>query len=77
MALLLTLNSSLLVSVKYLSVTGTFSAERSGAEVGGGGTTRQVLRKKIMIRVYQPMTFVQTDKPIHLPGQTGNDHKCF
>ena len=28
--------------------------------------------RKVMIRVYQPMTFVQTDKPIYLPGQTGN-----
>lgn len=27
---------------------------------------------KVMIKVYQPMTFVQTDKPIYLPGQTGN-----
>ncbi len=25
-----------------------------------------------MIKVYQPITFVQTDKPIYLPGQTGN-----
>lgn len=28
--------------------------------------------RKVMIKVYQPMTFVQTDKPIYLPGQTGN-----
>uniref|UniRef100_A0A3Q3QX32 Uncharacterized protein n=1 Tax=Monopterus albus TaxID=43700 RepID=A0A3Q3QX32_MONAL len=28
--------------------------------------------RKVMIRVYQLMTFVQTDKPIYLPGQTGN-----
>lgn len=27
---------------------------------------------KVMIRVYKPLTFVQTDKPIYLPGQTGN-----
>ncbi|XP_023144578.2 alpha-2-macroglobulin-like [Amphiprion ocellaris] len=26
--------------------------------------------KNVLIRVYQPMTFVQTDKPIYLPGQT-------
>uniref|UniRef100_A0A3Q1K3Z3 Alpha-2-macroglobulin-like n=1 Tax=Anabas testudineus TaxID=64144 RepID=A0A3Q1K3Z3_ANATE len=26
--------------------------------------------RKVMIKVYQPMTFVQTDKPIYLPGQT-------
>ncbi len=28
--------------------------------------------RKVMIKVYQPITFVQTDKPIYLPGQTGN-----
>lgn len=28
--------------------------------------------RKVMIKIYQPMTFVQTDKPIYLPGQTGN-----
>uniref|UniRef100_A0A7N8XSC1 Alpha-2-macroglobulin-like n=1 Tax=Mastacembelus armatus TaxID=205130 RepID=A0A7N8XSC1_9TELE len=27
--------------------------------------------RKVMIKVYQPMTFVQTDKPLYLPGQTG------
>ncbi|XP_023256301.1 alpha-2-macroglobulin-like [Seriola lalandi dorsalis] len=26
--------------------------------------------RKVMIKAYQPMTFVQTDKPIYLPGQT-------
>ncbi|XP_033969253.1 alpha-2-macroglobulin-like [Trematomus bernacchii] len=26
--------------------------------------------RKVMIRSYQPMTFIQTDKPIYLPGQT-------
>lgn len=28
--------------------------------------------RKVMLRVYKPVTFVQTDKPIYLPGQTGN-----
>lgn len=28
--------------------------------------------RKVMIKVYQPVTFVQTDKPIYLPGQAGN-----
>uniref|UniRef100_A0A3Q1J895 Alpha-macroglobulin receptor-binding domain-containing protein n=1 Tax=Anabas testudineus TaxID=64144 RepID=A0A3Q1J895_ANATE len=28
--------------------------------------------RKVMIKVYQPLTFVQTDKPLYLPGQTGN-----
>ncbi|XP_017163865.1 alpha-2-macroglobulin-like isoform X2 [Poecilia reticulata] len=26
--------------------------------------------KKVLIKAYQPMTFIQTDKPIYLPGQT-------
>ncbi|XP_061537672.1 alpha-2-macroglobulin-like [Phycodurus eques] len=26
--------------------------------------------RKVMIKVYKPMTFIQTDKPIYLPGQT-------
>uniref|UniRef100_A0A667Z632 Alpha-macroglobulin receptor-binding domain-containing protein n=1 Tax=Myripristis murdjan TaxID=586833 RepID=A0A667Z632_9TELE len=29
--------------------------------------------RKVMIRAYSPMTFIQTDKPMYLPGQTG---KC-
>uniref|UniRef100_A0A8C9XLT2 Alpha-2-macroglobulin-like n=1 Tax=Sander lucioperca TaxID=283035 RepID=A0A8C9XLT2_SANLU len=28
--------------------------------------------RKVQIKVYRPMTFIQTDKPIYLPGQTGN-----
>lgn len=28
--------------------------------------------KKVMFKVYQTMTFIQTDKPIYTPGQTGN-----
>uniref|UniRef100_A0A8C9X886 Alpha-2-macroglobulin n=1 Tax=Sander lucioperca TaxID=283035 RepID=A0A8C9X886_SANLU len=28
--------------------------------------------RKVKIKVYRPMTFIQTDKPIYLPGQTGN-----
>uniref|UniRef100_A0A3B3VSH3 Macroglobulin domain-containing protein n=1 Tax=Poecilia latipinna TaxID=48699 RepID=A0A3B3VSH3_9TELE len=26
--------------------------------------------RKVLIKAYQPMTFIQTDKPIYLPGQT-------
>ncbi|XP_049582718.1 alpha-2-macroglobulin-like [Syngnathus scovelli] len=26
--------------------------------------------RKVLIKVYKPMTFIQTDKPIYLPGQT-------
>ncbi|XP_042342008.1 LOW QUALITY PROTEIN: alpha-2-macroglobulin-like [Plectropomus leopardus] len=28
--------------------------------------------RKVLIRVYKPMTFIQTDKPLYLPGQTVN-----
>ena len=28
--------------------------------------------RKVKATFYQPMTFVQTDKPIYLPGQTSN-----
>lgn len=37
-----------------------------------GDTFHSKELKKVMIKVYKPMTFVQTDKPIYLPGQTGN-----
>uniref|UniRef100_A0A3Q3NC22 Alpha-2-macroglobulin-like n=1 Tax=Labrus bergylta TaxID=56723 RepID=A0A3Q3NC22_9LABR len=33
--------------------------------------------RKVMIRTYEPMTFVQTDKPIYLPGQTGKNLSCM
>ncbi|XP_047450995.1 alpha-2-macroglobulin-like isoform X2 [Mugil cephalus] len=35
-----------------------------------GGTFHSREVRKVMIKVYKPMTFVQTDKPIYLPGQT-------
>uniref|UniRef100_A0A3Q1J5E0 Uncharacterized protein n=1 Tax=Anabas testudineus TaxID=64144 RepID=A0A3Q1J5E0_ANATE len=38
-------------------------------EVGGDTFYSKEVRK-VMIKVYQPMTFVQTDKPLYLPGQT-------
>lgn len=28
--------------------------------------------RKVMIRSFKPTSFIQTDKPIYLPGQTGN-----
>lgn len=37
-----------------------------------GGTFYSKEVRKVMIKVYQPVIFVQTDKPIYLPGQTGN-----
>ncbi|XP_075891994.1 alpha-2-macroglobulin-like [Nelusetta ayraudi] len=35
-----------------------------------GGTFSSEEVRKVMVRVYQPRTFIQTDKPIYLPGQT-------
>uniref|UniRef100_A0A668AW68 Alpha-macroglobulin receptor-binding domain-containing protein n=1 Tax=Myripristis murdjan TaxID=586833 RepID=A0A668AW68_9TELE len=37
-----------------------------------GKTFHSKEMRKVMIRAYIPMTFIQTDKPIYLPGQTGN-----
>uniref|UniRef100_A0A8C8CY50 Alpha-2-macroglobulin-like n=1 Tax=Oncorhynchus tshawytscha TaxID=74940 RepID=A0A8C8CY50_ONCTS len=36
-----------------------------------GETFLSTEEKKVMIKPYSPMTFVQTDKPIYNPGQTG------
>ncbi|XP_027136420.1 alpha-2-macroglobulin-like [Larimichthys crocea] len=35
-----------------------------------GDTFHSTEVRRVMIRVYKPMTFIQTDKPIYLPGQT-------
>uniref|UniRef100_A0AAZ1XJ68 Alpha-macroglobulin receptor-binding domain-containing protein n=1 Tax=Oreochromis aureus TaxID=47969 RepID=A0AAZ1XJ68_OREAU len=32
---------------------------------------------KVMIQAYDPFTFIQTDKPIYLPGQKGNNATVF
>ncbi|XP_029965233.1 alpha-1-macroglobulin-like [Salarias fasciatus] len=37
-----------------------------------GNTFHSKEVRKVMIKSYQPITFVQTDKPIYLPGQTVN-----
>ncbi|XP_075993239.1 alpha-2-macroglobulin-like [Genypterus blacodes] len=37
-----------------------------------GQTFHSTVVRKVMIKAYQPMTFIQTDKPIYLPGQTVN-----
>lgn len=37
-----------------------------------GETFLSTEERKVMIKPYKPMTFVQTDKPIYNPGQTGN-----
>ncbi|TKS81464.1 Ovostatin -like protein 2 [Collichthys lucidus] len=39
-----------------------------------GDTFQSAEVRRVMIRVYKPMTFIQTDKPIYLPGQTGISH---
>ncbi|XP_029028273.1 alpha-2-macroglobulin-like isoform X2 [Betta splendens] len=43
--------------------------QRFEVEVRGDGFYSKRVQK-LMIKVYQPMTFIQTDKPIYLPGQT-------
>lgn len=40
-------------------------------EVRGNTFYSRELRK-VMIKIYKPKTFIQSDKPIYLPGQTGN-----
>ncbi|XP_036942928.1 alpha-2-macroglobulin-P-like [Acanthopagrus latus] len=35
-----------------------------------GATFHSEEVRKVMIKIYQPVTFIQTDKPIYLPGQT-------
>ncbi|MEQ2266832.1 hypothetical protein XENORESO_019591, partial [Xenotaenia resolanae] len=35
-----------------------------------GDTFRSKQARKVMIKAYKPRTFIQTDKPIYLPGQT-------
>ncbi|XP_013882149.1 alpha-2-macroglobulin [Austrofundulus limnaeus] len=35
-----------------------------------GNTFHSVEARKVMIKAYKPKTFIQTDKPIYLPGQT-------
>uniref|UniRef100_A0A8C8CH89 Alpha-2-macroglobulin-like n=1 Tax=Oncorhynchus tshawytscha TaxID=74940 RepID=A0A8C8CH89_ONCTS len=37
-----------------------------------GETFLSTEERKVMIKPYSPMTFIQTDKPIYNPGQTGN-----
>uniref|UniRef100_A0A671UXE6 Alpha-macroglobulin receptor-binding domain-containing protein n=1 Tax=Sparus aurata TaxID=8175 RepID=A0A671UXE6_SPAAU len=37
-----------------------------------GATFHSEEVRKVMIKIYQPVTIIQTDKPIYLPGQTGN-----
>lgn len=37
-----------------------------------GETFLSTEERRVMIKPYSPMTFIQTDKPIYKPGQTGN-----
>uniref|UniRef100_A0A3Q1IXV1 A2ML1 protein n=1 Tax=Anabas testudineus TaxID=64144 RepID=A0A3Q1IXV1_ANATE len=56
--------SSIPVPLVQQQTVQTFDVEVRGNKF----YSRQV--RKVMIKVYQSMTFVQTDKPIYLPGQT-------
>lgn len=42
-----------------------------------GGTFSSEEVRKVMVMVYQPRTFIQTDKPIYLPGQTGKHNQII
>ncbi|XP_051966607.1 alpha-2-macroglobulin-like [Xyrauchen texanus] len=37
-----------------------------------GETFEMIEERKVMFRYYHPLTFIQTDKPIYMPGQTVN-----
>lgn len=36
-----------------------------------GKNFKMTEERKVMLRRYYPLTFIQTDKPIYIPGQTG------
>uniref|UniRef100_A0A3Q3N968 Macroglobulin domain-containing protein n=1 Tax=Labrus bergylta TaxID=56723 RepID=A0A3Q3N968_9LABR len=57
--------------VSYKDGVADFEVELRGAKF----YSKEV--RKVMIRTYEPMTFVQTDKPIYLPGQTGKNLSCM
>lgn len=42
-----------------------------------GATFHSKEVRKVMFKIYHPLMFVQTDKPIYLPGQTGNLDKTL
>lgn len=46
------------------------SVQRIRVEVRGR-LFKLVEERKVMFRSYYPLTFIQTDKPIYTPGQTG------
>lgn len=39
-----------------------------------GDTFYSKRARKVMIKSFNPQSFIQSDKPIYLPGQTGNLH---
>ncbi|XP_026076244.1 alpha-2-macroglobulin-like [Carassius auratus] len=47
------------------------SVQKLQVEVNGGGFKVKE-ESKVMFKCYQPLTFIQTDKPIYNPGQTVN-----
>ncbi len=36
-----------------------------------GESFKMTEERKVMFKPYHPLTFIQTDKPIYIPGQTG------
>nr|XP_057935129.1 alpha-2-macroglobulin-like isoform X2 [Doryrhamphus excisus] len=57
------------VSFKVPLPNGDEEVQELAVEVQGVKFYSREVRK-VLIKVYKPMTFVQTDKPIYLPGQT-------
>lgn len=62
---------SFLLSVFQVPVSKDNEVWQMVVEVQGATFSSREVRK-VLIRVYRPITFIQTDKPIYLPGQTGN-----
>uniref|UniRef100_A0A673I207 Uncharacterized protein n=1 Tax=Sinocyclocheilus rhinocerous TaxID=307959 RepID=A0A673I207_9TELE len=46
------------------------SVQRMKVELQGE-SFKMTEERKVMFRSYHPLTFIQTDKPIYIPGQTG------
>ncbi len=46
------------------------SVQRMKVEIQGE-SFKMTEERKVMFRSYRPLTFIQTDKPIYTPGQTG------
>uniref|UniRef100_UPI0037E81E65 alpha-2-macroglobulin-like n=1 Tax=Semicossyphus pulcher TaxID=241346 RepID=UPI0037E81E65 len=57
--------------IKFMVPSGNDEMAKLEVELQGGTFHSKEVRK-VLIKSYKPMTFVQTDKPIYLPGQNVN-----